>query len=166
MAMSAKFLAMMLPTFFARVRPASTRAKPACMRNTRHPATINQRLASKAVLYSAGVSSWAVAGAAVTNTAPITPANPTRILRFRLRERRELQDPENVWLKWPFERNVVDTTLAFQWFGGRTVADATNTAFHRYSHNMKATQRLSDVNLNTEEKQRAVDGWFTATKQR
>jgi len=31
---------------------------------------------------------------------------------------------------------------------------------------MKATQRLSDVNLNTEEKQRAVDGWFTATKQR
>ena len=34
MDMSARFFAMMLATFFARVSPASTKEKPACMRKT------------------------------------------------------------------------------------------------------------------------------------
>ncbi len=41
---SAMFLAKMLTTFFARVMPASTSAKPACMKNTSTPAMNTQML--------------------------------------------------------------------------------------------------------------------------
>ena len=83
-AMSARFLAMMLPMFLARVIPASTRANPACIRNTRHPARISQRLVSRAALYSAGVSSWATAGVAVRAIAATMPKSPKPILWTRL----------------------------------------------------------------------------------
>ena len=90
-AMSARFLAMMFPMFLARVRPASTRANPACMRNTRHPATISHRLVSRAALYSAGVSSCATAGVADSRTAAKTPKRPKPTLRARLLLVRRLQ---------------------------------------------------------------------------
>ena len=41
---SVMFLAKMFTTFFARVMPASTSAKPACMKNTRTPAMNTQML--------------------------------------------------------------------------------------------------------------------------
>ena len=44
MHMSARFLAMMFPTFLARVIPASTMPKPACIKNTKMPAMNTQRL--------------------------------------------------------------------------------------------------------------------------
>ena len=112
-AMSARFLAMMFPTFFALVRPASTRAKPACIRNTRQPATISQRLASRAVLYSAGDSSCAAAGAAVTRTAPTTPASPRATFRDRLRDERDVHAPESALLREPDENNGSDTVGPF-----------------------------------------------------
>ena len=90
-AMSARFLAMMLPMFLARVMPASTRANPACIRNTRQPATMSHRLASRAVFISAGVSSWAAAGAAVIRMAPTTPNRPKPNLRPLLLVRRASQ---------------------------------------------------------------------------
>ena len=42
------FLAKMFTTFFARVSPASTSAKPACMKNTRQPAMNTQMLSRMA----------------------------------------------------------------------------------------------------------------------
>ena len=39
---SIRFFMMMLPAFFARVKPVSTMAKPACMKNTRAAATSTQ----------------------------------------------------------------------------------------------------------------------------
>ncbi|CAI8372718.1 MAG: Uncharacterised protein [Acidimicrobiales bacterium AG-410-I20] len=77
-AISARFFAMMLPMFLARVNPASTRANPACIKKTRHPATISQRLVSNALL-SLGVISAAAAGVAEINRAAPIPNNPKQI---------------------------------------------------------------------------------------
>jgi hypothetical protein len=78
MAMSARFFAIMFPIFFARVRPASTRANPACIKKTRHPATMSHILVSKALL-SSGVISAAAAGEVEINKAATTPNNPKKI---------------------------------------------------------------------------------------
>src|SRR5882672_2606073 len=52
MAYTRKFIAIVWATFFARVRPVSTRAKPACMNITRKPATSVQTKLMATVLAS------------------------------------------------------------------------------------------------------------------
>ena len=55
---------MMLATFFARVRPASTRPKPACMKKTNAPAMNTQRLSSTTCGATPSGTSCAAAGEA------------------------------------------------------------------------------------------------------
>jgi len=129
--MSARFLAMMLPRFLARVRPASTRANPACIMNTRHPATISQRLARRAVLYSAGVSSCAAAGAAVMRTAASMPASPKPILRIRLLELRERQASDMTPDPRREDIEAINTVGAFRSVSGRTRSNLRTADFVR-----------------------------------
>ena len=65
---SIRFFIMMLPTFLARVSPASTRAKPACMKNTRTPAMSTQMLSRMTWLATPSGMSCAYAGAAMAST--------------------------------------------------------------------------------------------------
>ncbi len=77
---------MMLDTFLARVSPASTRAKPACMKITRIAATNTQMLSRVActpsAIGSSGTSSWASAGALSARTP--NAARPTHTVSFLL----------------------------------------------------------------------------------
>ena len=55
------FFIMMLATFLARVNPPSTMAKPACMRNTRMPATMVQTVSTATCHSGTGLPSRAYA---------------------------------------------------------------------------------------------------------
>ena len=77
MHMSARFLARMLAVFLTRVRPVSTRAKPACMTNTSTPASTTQALSSAACTTADGSSACAATG--VARAARIAPAAPRTI---------------------------------------------------------------------------------------
>ena len=85
-AMSARFFAMMLAMFLARVRPASTKANPACIRNTRQPAITSHRLSRIACVAPSPsntevASSWAHAGLAHSSvTRPMVPPTSARFL--------------------------------------------------------------------------------------
>ncbi len=74
------FFIMMLPTLLARVSPASTSAKPACMKMTSTAASRMKTL-SRFVWTSAASISWAPAGPASTRMAPVATPAPTRSLR-------------------------------------------------------------------------------------
>ena len=79
---------MMLATLLARVRPASTRANPACMKITSTAAIKTQMLSSTVCTASAvsGASaSWATAGvASASNASPPTPRPMVSFLRMSL----------------------------------------------------------------------------------
>ena len=80
---SARFLAMMLATFFERVRPDSSMAKPACIKKTSTPAMNTHRLSMTACTISAdSESSCAPAGPANRKRPPMAPAAMTKSLRF------------------------------------------------------------------------------------
>ncbi len=70
----------MLATFLARVSPASTSAKPACMKMTSTAATSTQMLSSVACTASAVTSSWANAGVDIARASPPS-APPVMALR-------------------------------------------------------------------------------------
>ena len=72
----------MLETFLARVRPASTRANPACMKKTRMPQTKTKMLSRTIWVAGATSASWAAAGLARSNTAAPTRPAPMSNLRF------------------------------------------------------------------------------------
>ncbi len=80
---SMRFFIMMLPTFLARVSPASTSAKPACMKNTRMPAMKIQRL-SRSCCGAIATSSCAYAGLASASSP--TPLIAGMASSFRLTE--------------------------------------------------------------------------------
>ena len=80
---SARFLAMMFATFFERVRPDSSMAKPACIKNTRTPAMNTHRLSMTACTISADMeSSCAPTGPAKRKKPPTAPAAAISSLRF------------------------------------------------------------------------------------
>ena len=76
---SSRFFIMMLPAFLARVKPLSTIANPACMKNTRAPATIVQTMSvcfcsvaiafCRSSIVGAGLTSWAASGMAQNTNA-------------------------------------------------------------------------------------------------
>ena len=80
--MSARFLARMLVVFLTRVRPLSSNAKPACIVNTRTPASTTQALSRAACTAATGSPACAAAGVASrTTNAPAAPS-ATIVLRF------------------------------------------------------------------------------------
>ena len=80
---SIMFFIMMFDTFFDLVSPASTRANPACMKNTRTPAMNTHRLSRMNWVAKPG-SSWAIAGLATTSTSRALSAPPINSFLFAL----------------------------------------------------------------------------------
>ena len=81
---SIKFFIMMLATLLARVRPASTSAKPACMKITRTAAIKTQMLSRVTCTDSAVIPSCAIAGAASTSVETLAVAPTMSNLLFIL----------------------------------------------------------------------------------
>jgi hypothetical protein len=55
---SIRFFMRIFVEFFARVRPVSTKANPACMKNTRAPVMTNQIISIEAARLSNDASAW------------------------------------------------------------------------------------------------------------
>ena len=78
---SIMFFIMMLATLFARVRPASTSAKPACMKITR-TADNSTKALSRSAFTDSAVTSCAAAGLEPTKIAPLHSAATIANRRF------------------------------------------------------------------------------------